>query len=295
MLGVKTGCNDAYVVRLDSIDGDVASISRAERKGEIEREMLRPLIRGETLGQWALLDRGEYLVWTHCDDGAARRVIPPLTRRWLSPFREMLIKRSDLHGRFPWWSVFRTEGASFARPRVIWADFGLRPRAIVVPEDERFVALNTCYVVSCRRLDDAHALAAILNGPLAAAWLNAIAEPARGGYRRYLGWTMSLLPLPTRWNRARKFLLRWPSWQWQAMYRLTSISSKRRWKRTVSLGRESSHCCRGARTATRDQPSICNRVRGPGPIQDRARDSSRADSGVIGRIDNASPAPALGG
>src|SRR5205085_463503 len=28
------------------------------------------------------------------------------------------------------------------------------------------------------------------------------AEPARGGYLRYLGWTMSLLPLPLAWESA---------------------------------------------------------------------------------------------
>jgi hypothetical protein len=49
-------------------------------------------------------------------------------------------------------------------------------------------------------------LATLLNGPLIAAWLNTLAEPARGGYRRYLGWTMSLLPLPSDWNRARERL-----------------------------------------------------------------------------------------
>jgi hypothetical protein len=30
-----------------------------------------------------------------------------------------------------------------------------------------------------------------------------VAEPARGGYRRYLGWTMSLLPLPRHWEQRR--------------------------------------------------------------------------------------------
>jgi len=206
MLGVKTGCNDAYLVRVDSLDGDTARVSAGERKGEIEREMLRPVIRGETLNQWTITDRSEYLIWTHCEDGTSRRAIPPLARRWLSPFRDTLVKRTDLRESSIWWSVFRTESAGFERPRVVWADFGLRPRAIVVPEGARFVALNTCYVVSCRKPEDAHALAAILNGPLAAAWLNAIAEPARGGYHRYLGWTMALLPLPTRWNRARRIL-----------------------------------------------------------------------------------------
>ena len=53
---------------------------------------------------------------------------------------------------------------------------------------------------------DALALTALLNSPLAAAVLNAIAEPARGGWRRYLAWTVGLLPLPRDWPRARDLL-----------------------------------------------------------------------------------------
>lgn len=53
---------------------------------------------------------------------------------------------------------------------------------------------------------DAHALAALLNGPIASAWLSVLAEPARGGFHRYLGWTMSLLPLPGDWPAARTML-----------------------------------------------------------------------------------------
>jgi Eco57I restriction-modification methylase len=206
LLGVKTGCNDAYLVRVDSLEGDTARVCAGDRVGEIEREILRPVIRGETLGRWMLAARSEYVVWTHSDDGASRRELPPLAHRWLSHHRNTLSNRTDLHPRSRWWSLFRTESAAFDQARVIWADFGLRPRAIAVAEGEAFVALNTCYVLPCVRLDDAHALAAILNGPLAAAWLNAIAEPARGGYRRYLGWTMAMLPIPVRWNRARRIL-----------------------------------------------------------------------------------------
>ena len=46
----------------------------------------------------------------------------------------------------------------------------------------------------------------LLNSPVAAAWLDPLAEPARGGYRRYLGWTVALLPVPLDWSRARKML-----------------------------------------------------------------------------------------
>lgn len=36
--------------------------------------------------------------------------------------------------------------------------------------------------------------------------LGALAEPARGGYRRLLAWTMALFPVPDDWSRARDVL-----------------------------------------------------------------------------------------
>lgn len=206
LLGVKTGCNSAFIVRVDSLDGDVAHVSAGSRTGLIERDMLRPLIRGETLGKWGLAGPREYLVWPHDERGHPRRSLPPLARQWLLPSRDALSARTDLHGRFPWWSVFRTEGAANGHPRVVSADFGLTPRATVLEAGEPHVALNSCYVVSCATSSDAYALATILNSSLAAAWLNSLAEPARGGYRRYLGWTLSLFPIPTDWPRARALL-----------------------------------------------------------------------------------------
>jgi hypothetical protein len=206
MLGVKTGCNNAYIVRVESIDGDVAIISSGGRTRPIEREMLRPLIRGETLDKWTLTGTREYLVWPHDEHNRPRRTLPPLARQWMLPHRDALNARSDLHGQLPWWSVFRTESANHNRPRVVCADFGLTPRAMVVDAGEQFVALNSCYVMACPDRSDAHALAALLNSSVAAAWLNSLAEPARGGYRRYLGWTLSLLPIPVSWDHARALL-----------------------------------------------------------------------------------------
>jgi len=206
LLGVKTGCNDAFVVRLDEIRGEVARVSAGERVAEIEREMLRPLVRGETLSPWTISGPRECLVWPHCEGNRPRRALPPLARRWLSAYHDKLQSRSDLHTQQPWWTLFRTESASVDSPRVIWADIGLAPRAIAVEAGNPLVALNSCYVASCPTLKDAHALATLLNGPLVAAWLNTVAEPARGGYRRYMGWTVSLLPIPEDWNTAREKL-----------------------------------------------------------------------------------------
>jgi hypothetical protein len=70
-----------------------------------------------------------------------------------------------------------------------------------------FVPLNSCYVAMLEAEQDAMALAALLNSPLTASWLNVLAEQARGGYRRYFAWTVSLLPLPLEWSRARELLV----------------------------------------------------------------------------------------
>jgi hypothetical protein len=124
----------------------------------------------------------------------------------MARWRRRLAVRSDARAGAAWWSLFRIASASSARARVVWADMGRTPRALVLEAGDDTVPLNSCYVMPCEHREDAHALAALLNSTLAAAWLHLLAEPARGGYHRYLGWTMALLPLPRDWPRARALL-----------------------------------------------------------------------------------------
>jgi len=149
---------------------------------------------------------GERLIWTHGADGVPLDRLPPRAERWMRSWRRRLIARSDARTSARWWTLFRTEAASGSAARVVWADFGRALTAAVLLPGDPAVPLNTCYAVRCTDPRDAFALAVVLNSPLAAAWLAALAEPARGGYKRYLGWTISLLPLPTRWDRARETL-----------------------------------------------------------------------------------------
>ena len=191
LLGVKCGLNEAFVVAGTTTD--------------VEPECLRPLVRGETLTPWIMRPH-ERIIWTHAPDGAPMRELPRGALRSLSAHRRALFARSDLRGVLPWWSLFRTESARFDLPRVVWADVGRTLRAAFIAPGDDTVALNSCYVLRCPMVDDALALVALLNSPLASAWLSLIAEPARGGYHRYLGWTMAMLPVPGDWPRARDIL-----------------------------------------------------------------------------------------
>lgn len=206
-LGVKCGYNLAFVVRPGALhrDDTVEIVAANGRTGRIEQAMLRPVLRGEAIHAWQTPEPNEHIVWTHGPAGRPLDRLPPMAARWLTPWRRHLVARSDARSA-RWWSLFRTEAARCDQPRVVWADLGRAPRAIVLPSGNESVPLNSCYALLCRDEVDALALATLLNSSIAEAWLAALAEPARGGYRRFLGWTMALLPVPTEWDRARRIL-----------------------------------------------------------------------------------------
>ena len=206
-LGVKTGFNLAFIVRLGAARaGALRDIVAANgRSGSIEESLLRPIVRGEDIQPWRAGSSDEYIVWTHAVSGNSLDRLPPHAARWLTPWRRQLSLRADARAA-RWWTLFRVDAARTDCPRVVWSDLGRRPRATILPSGDPRVPINTCYVALCRDEGDALTLAALLNSPVADAWLSALAEPARGGYRRFLGWTMALLPLPSDWPRAREAL-----------------------------------------------------------------------------------------
>jgi hypothetical protein len=216
LLGVKCGCNDAFIVQPDGDAPSPAVVAVRTRRGAhpartglLERALVRPLLRGETLERWRSV-APERIIWPYAPRDASGdhplAALPAHAAEWLIPWRPRLAARSDMRGSGPWWQLFRTESADATGPRVVWSDIGRTPRAAVLPAGDPTVALNTCYLVRAPSLADARALAALLNGPVAAAWLNVLAEPAHGGYRRYMGWTVSLLPVPAEWARGRELL-----------------------------------------------------------------------------------------
>jgi hypothetical protein len=212
-LGVKCGCNDAFIVRLAGPADDPALARVAHddgRTGTVERALLRPLLRGESVAPWHTPTNGEHILWTLDRLGHPLAALPPHAARWLAPWRRRLADRADAlarsSARASWWTLFRADGADRSAARVAWSDLARAPRATVLPPGDPTVPLNSCYVATLPSLDDALAFAALLNSTVAAAWLDALAEPARGGYKRYMGWTVSLLPVPRDWARARYLL-----------------------------------------------------------------------------------------
>ncbi len=207
MLGVKCGLNAAFLVHATEHDDGTATVVANGRQAVIERQVLRPALRGDAVfprdGAPQPHDGSLRILWTHGVDGAPLRTLPPGVSRWLAHFRPQLEQRKDSRARQPWWTLFRTDAARHEAPRVVWADIAKRLRPRVFPAGDPTVPLNSCYVMRTASLDDAYALHTLLSSPLAAAWFEALAEPARGGFRRYMGWTVATLPVPVDWAAAR--------------------------------------------------------------------------------------------
>jgi hypothetical protein len=203
--GIFTGANAVFVGAVaDSVPS--AGLVRLRVPGcevEIESERLRPVLRGEDLSPWSFTT-SHSLIWPHDDDGEVLASLPRATRGHLQRHQRLLKRRIDLRPGSPYWSLFRVRPEKWAL-RVAWRDIAPAPEAAVVPPQLRFlddfapvISLNTVYQITAASGEDAHLLAAVLNSTVARAYLRAIAERASGGYFRFLGWTVALLPFPER-------------------------------------------------------------------------------------------------
>jgi hypothetical protein len=201
--GIVTGLNELFVGRVTA--GDPAplrtTLELAGSPVEIERACLRPALRGEDLQAWRF-SAVRALVWPLDDEGHPLPSLPPATRAYLERHARALERRVDFRSGQAFWTLFRARPEKWAL-RVAWRDIAPEPGAVVVPPRVPFldgaaplVSLNTVYQIPAASDEDAHFLAAVLNSTVARTYLKAIAERATGGYFRFLGWTVALLPFP---------------------------------------------------------------------------------------------------
>ncbi|HWC72555.1 MAG TPA: N-6 DNA methylase [Gemmatimonadales bacterium] len=171
-LGVKTGADDVFL-----LDHQCPGV--------------RPAIRGRDVRPWHCEPR-RFVMWTHGLNGKPLRRLPEALRNLLAPHAERLRRRADYQGGVEW-QLFRTS-LGIARYRVVWPDLGKRLAAAVPDRD--VVPLNTVYGIATRRARDAVSLAALFNSRWLTALARLVADPARGGFRRFNARVVRGLPVP---------------------------------------------------------------------------------------------------
>ena len=171
-LGVKTGADDLFLV-------------------DHECPGTRPVVRGRDIQAWRCRPR-RFVLWTHGCDGRPLAVLPKEVSEHLAAHGDRLRERSDYRGGPPW-QLFRT-ALGLARHRVVWPDLHRRLAAAVPDAD--VVPLNTVYGIVTRGSEDAAALAALFNSGWLTALARLVADPARGGFRRFNARVVRGLPIP---------------------------------------------------------------------------------------------------
>ena len=173
-LGVKTGADDVFITDRECVGS-------------------RPALRGRDIAAWRCRPR-RFLLWTHGADGQPLARLPRELSERLSRHEERLRRRSDYKAGPPW-QLFRT-GLGFAAHRVVWPDLGRRLAAAV--PDAELVPLNTVYGIATSGAADAAALAALFNSCWLTALARLVADPARGGFRRFNASVIRGLPVPAQ-------------------------------------------------------------------------------------------------
>ncbi len=208
--GVFTGSNAVFLGQVTRANhSGWVGLRTAEAEIDIEAHLLRPALRGEDIAPWRFTV-SQAIIWTHDNTGRPLPSLPTAAASHIRKHERTLKARVDLRPGQPVWTIFRARPDKWTR-RVVWRDIAPAPSAVVVPSaipflnsESAVISLNTVYQIAAASDEDAHFLAAVLNSTVARAYLKAIAERASGGYFRFLGWTVALLPFPGRSDAAAR-------------------------------------------------------------------------------------------
>jgi hypothetical protein len=178
VMGVKTGDNRSFF--LDD-----------RERLEIPGQFVCRVVRGRDVRRWST-SASTWMLWP-----------PPHGWRELPPWLQQFAVRRGVEPEKLRLRFVRPEHVGM---KVAWKDVSRGMAAVVLPDTVSagghaypLVPNQTLYCLDAATLDEAHALAAILNSTIADALLLAVAERAKDSHYRYFGRTVAAMPLP-RWD-----------------------------------------------------------------------------------------------
>jgi hypothetical protein len=192
LYGIKTGCNEAFMV-------DRATREKLVARDPRSVELLRPLVRGGNVGRWGIEPEGLHLIDT--PKGRLDIEAYPAVRDWLAPFRPRLEARATRQAWFELQQAQLAYRADFLRGGIAFPDFSQGPK---------FAPLPAGLLVDCTVffLAAGAELLAFLNSRLAWFVLFGLSNPLRGGMwrLRLKAQYVAQLPLPEPGERDRALL-----------------------------------------------------------------------------------------
>ena len=196
VMGVKTGDNQSFF--LEARDVDCGWLTTADGV-VIPTEFICRAVRGRDVRRWSTRE-SQWMLW-------------PPAAGW-SQFPAWLVELAGKRGVEP--DVLRLSyvRAEHVGIKVAWKDVARGMAAAVLPESVEvaghsfpLVPNQTLYSIDAVAMDEAYAIAGLLNSVVVDALLLAVAERAKDDHYRYFGRTVSAIPFPLptegseRWQR----------------------------------------------------------------------------------------------
>ena len=185
-MGVKTGCNDAFVIN-ESIRQQL--IAEDERSNEL----IKPVLRGRDLKKWKTKGTGHYLIFTQQGIEIDQY---PVIKDYLNQYREALESRAS--GNYEWYEIQANAAyyLDFDKPKIVYPDTA---KALYACYDTtKAFGLNTVHFIPTNDLS----LLAILNSKLfdwyARHKFQSINDPWEGGRLRFFSQYMEKVPIANR-------------------------------------------------------------------------------------------------
>jgi len=185
VMGVKTGDNQSFFLKARELD---CGRLTTEDGIVIPTEFVCRAVRGRDVRRWSTRE-SHWMLWP---PAGGWRQFPP----WLL---ELAVKR-DVEPAVLRLSYVRAEHVGI---KVAWKDVSRGMAAAVLPESVEVeghtfsvVPNQTLYSIDAVSMDEAYAMAGLLNSSVADALLLAVAERAKDDHYRYFGRTVSAIPFP---------------------------------------------------------------------------------------------------
>jgi type I restriction-modification system DNA methylase subunit len=195
LYGIKTGCNEAFVIDRATRDALIAENANSA-------ELLKPFLEGKDLKPWHIESRGLWLIcipkgWTREQSGHTQEAgawlwmqsCYPAVCHWLDPFADKGRRRGD-KGEF-WWELrVCAYYEAFLAPKFFYADISERPNFSF--DASGLYCANTGYFLP----NGTHYLVGLLQSKLLWLLFTGISPSVRGGFYRFFSQYVERLPIP---------------------------------------------------------------------------------------------------
>jgi type I restriction-modification system DNA methylase subunit len=197
---IKTGANEVLVLDHKKVE-----------ELDLEREFLRPVLEGEDVRRYRIIDRKRFLAFpylkTRTKEGSEYTVADindfPNLARHLEKHRERLAARSDIRGTRSRWYELRSCDyyRVFESEKIVTPDIALENRFAY--DDGKYFCLDTCFAIVAKRSHRAllRYFLGVLNSKTIEFYFRQVSTHVRQRYYRYK--REYLEPLPIRLPESR--------------------------------------------------------------------------------------------